>query len=292
MNIKKLIAVLVFSLGLSGAAFAQGSGAVCQTTLTAAIPVCPLIQTTLSSAVGAGNMPFSGINTPTQNYIVVASLTGIVAPIQNVPQTLIYIDNELMAVTGAPNTATLQVPVQRGYESTPATPHVSGTMVLVGAPFQFYMQDPTGAGVNTSGTNTCSPTGIQSTPYLNVTTGRQWLCSSITNTWVPGWNNASFVNGIAVSVIASVAGSTPIGGPVFEISGTNAITGFTLASGGAVGFNSTAFGGGCFMVIPTGIFTWTAAGNISIAGTTTEITVPVWFCWNPTTSKWMPNRIS
>lgn len=292
MNIKKLLAVLVFSLGFSGAAFAQGSGAVCQTTLTAAIPVCPLIQTTLTSAIGAGNMPFSGINTQFTSVVTLASVTGIIGPIQGSPQTYIYIDNELMAVVGVPNTATLQVPVQRGFNSTQATPHVSGTMVLVGAPFQFYAQDPTGAGVNTSGYNTCNSLAIQSTPYLNFTTGRQWLCSSVTGTWVPGWNNASFVDGIVASVIASVAGSTPIGGPVFEISGTNAITGFTLASGGAIGFNSTAFGGGCFMVIPTGVFTWTAAGNISVAGTSTVITIPVTFCWNPTTLKWMPNRIS
>jgi len=294
MNIKKLLLVLpLLLLGASGA-YAQGQGAVCQTTLTATIPVCPLIETTLGAAVGAGNTISSGINTAYQTTITLASLTGVVGPIQGTPQTLIYIDNELMAVTGTPNTALLTVPVQRGYQSTTAMPHVSGTMVLIGAPFQFYSSDPGGLAIPpvTSAFSACNPLTIQSTPYLNYVTGRQWLCSSITNTWVPGWNNASFVDGIAVSVIASVAGSTPIGGPVFEISGTNAITGFTMNAGGAIGFNGTAFGGGCFYVIPTGIFTWTAAGNISVAGTTTVITIPVTFCWNPTTLKWMPNRVS
>lgn len=293
-TIRRLLFLALLSLGLTGAAYAQGQGAVCQTTLTAAIPVCPLIQTTLTSAVGAGNTISSGINTPFQSFIVVASLTGIVAPIQNVPQTLIYIDNELMAVTGAPNTATLTVPVQRGYQSTTAMPHVSGTMVLVGAPFQFYGQDPTGLSIpgTFSATSACSPTGIQSTPYINYVTGRQWICSTVTNTWVPGWNNATFVNGIAAATVASVAGTTPIGGPVFVLTGTNAITGWTVASGNAIGFNSTLVGGGCFYVLPSGVFTWTAAGNISVAGTDTTAGTIVSFCWNPTTLKWDPSRIS
>jgi hypothetical protein len=291
MKTIKLLLILLLLLLCVGQAKAQGQGAVCQTTLTATIPVCPLIQTTTTAAVGAGNTINSGINTAYQTTITLASLTGVVAPINGTPQTLIYIDNELMAVVGTPNTTLLTVPVQRGYNSTTVAPHVSGTMVLVGAPFQFYANDPMGV-TNNGAPAACTSTAIQSTPYLNYITGRQWLCSALTGTWVPGWNNASFVNGIAVSAIASVAGTTPIGGPVFEISGTNAVTGFTLAAGGAVGFNSTAYGGGCFMVIPTGIFTFTAAGNISVAGTVTEITVPITFCWNPTTLKWMPSRIA
>jgi hypothetical protein len=271
--------------------FAQGQGAVCQTTLTATIPVCPLIQTTLTAAVGAGNMPFSGINTPFQSYVVVASLTGIVAPIQNVPQTLLYIDGELMAVNGAPNTATLQVPVQRGYESTQAVPHVSGQMVLVGAPFQFYAQDPVGAGALTAGGSTCGPTAIQSTPYLDFVTGKQWMCSTVTLTWVPGWNNMSLTTQVPIATVASVAGSTPIGGPAFIVTGTNTITGWTVGSGGAIGLNTSAVGGGCFSVYATTSLTWTAAGNISTAGTVAG-SGWVTFCWDQTTSKFIPSRIT
>jgi hypothetical protein len=293
-KLTKLLFVLPLLLLCAVPAKAQGQGAVCQTTLSAAVPVCPLIQTTISAAVsvGAGGGLISGINlstTPFQSFVTLASLTGVVAPIFGTPQTYIYIDTELMAVVGTPNTATLVVPVQRGIAGTQASPHASGTMALIGATFQFNQGGPgIGAGGNPSGA--CSSTGIQSTPYINISTGEQSVCSSLTGTWAPSWQNhlSNPTTWVQTATVASVAGTTVPSGPYFNISGTNAIVSFGIP----VGFNATLTGGGCFTVKPTGVFTWTAAGNIQTAGTTTATTTPVTFCWDAAALKWVPSRLA
>lgn len=61
-------------------------------------------------------------------------------------------------------------------------------------------------------------------------------------------------------VVPSVAGSLVLPGDalIYTISGTAAITGITVPYTGFTGF---------IILIPSGIFTWTAAGNIGLAGT-------------------------
>lgn len=49
---------------------------------------------------------------------------------------------------------------------------------------------------------------------------------------------------------------------------------------------------GTLTLIPTGIWTWTAAGNISVLGTTTAATLPVVFVYVKSTGKWYPSRVS
>lgn len=248
-----------------------------------------LVQTTTAAAIV---VPTQTTAPGTPQYIQLASVTGITAPTLNATGTInqqsqwvVYVDREAMLVTGV-NGTTLQV--TRGYNSTTATAHASGTMALYGRSVWFYQNDPgavTIADGSISGVP-CTPSTVFVTPWLNVRNGAQWICSATTNTWIPGWNN----NGtpIMAGTQASVAGSTPVLGPFFQISGTNAITGFTIP----LGFNGTAFGGGCFTAMPTGIWTWTAAGNISVAGTVTAASTPVTFCWNAATSKWNPSRIA
>lgn len=248
-----------------------------------------LIQTTLSAAVPA---PTQTSAPSVAANVTLASVTSITAPTLNSSGTInqqsqwvIFIDREAMLVTGV-NGTTLQV--TRGYNSTLAQAHSSGTMVLYGRAVWFYQNDPgavTVADGSISGVP-CTPATVFVTPWLNVRNGAQWICSATTNTWIPGWNN----NGVPIiaGTQASVAGSTPVLGPFFQISGTNAITGFTIP----LGFNGTALGGGCFTAMPTGIWTWTAAGNISTAGTVTAATTPVTFCWNAATQKWNPSRLS
>ena len=126
-----------------------------------------LIQTTLSSKVGPGD-----------NNIFVASTTGITVA-QNTTATMIYIDRELMTVL-AVNTTTGEVTVARGAAGTPAAGHAKGAMVLAGNPTFFFDHDPQGTTSNQL-----------VTPYVNVSNGLQWLLSSITGTWVPGFGNFS-----------------------------------------------------------------------------------------------------
>lgn len=258
-------------------------------------------QTTLAAAInGQYNGPGPTGNVPAPTLIQVASATGItgispqlgVTANSSTSSTNLYIDREQMRVTAVNGTL---LTVVRGVNGTVATPHVSGTMVLFGPARFFYVQDPGGVGSpspggNISGTS-CLVANVVVSPWVNVRTGAQWLCSTDTLTWVPGWNNGgagSAANVPSAGTEASAAGTNAVLGPVFAISGTNAIVTFTPP----IGFNNTAVGGGCFTTIPKGIFTWTAAGNISVAGTTTAITQNVTFCWNPYTSKWVPSRVS
>ena len=255
-----------------------------------------LTQTTLSAAI-TGSILGQGVSattSPAPTQIQVASATGIVGINPNlgttpsqVNQTVLYIDRELMLVTAVNGT---NLTVVRGHNGTVATPHASGTMVLAGKPIWFYAFDPGGtpaAGAGVSGV-ACAAANVVVTPWVNYRTGAQWLCSSVTNTWVPGWNNAGGDFAVATATVASVAGTTIPSGPFFSVSGTNAIVNWGIP----LGFNGTATGGGCFTTIPTGIFTWTAAGNIAIAGTSTAVNIPIIWCWNAATSKWQPSRIA
>lgn len=275
-HIQKLLLSFALILGFAGIASAQQNVLV-QTTLSAAIPVTP-----------------SSLFSSSANTVQVASATGITVVQLNSTQTLnqqsqwvLYIDREEMLVTGINGTTLF---VTRGYNSTLAAPHASGTMVLYGRANWFYTADPgatPGSGTGVSGVS-CTAASVFVSPYLNVRTGGQWLCSTITGTWVPGWNNAGGDFFAATATVASANGVITPSGPFFSMSGTNAITGFTTP----VGFNATASGGGCFVVNPTGIWTWTAAGNIAKAGTTTATLILVTFCWDAATSKWIPSRIA
>lgn len=258
-------------------------------------------QTTLAAAVNGEYLgPGPTGNVPAPTLIQVTSATGIVGIAPNLGVTAsqptqatnLYIDREQIRVIAVNGT---QLTVVRGVNGTVATPHVSGSMVLFGPARFFYVNDPGGVGSPSPGGNisgvSCLVANVLVSPWVNIRTGAQWLCSTDTLTWVPGWNNGgagSAANVPSAGTEASAAGTNAVLGPVFAISGTNAIVTFTPP----IGFDNTAVGGGCFTVIPKGIFTWTAAGNISVLGTTTAITQNVTFCWNPYTSKWVPSRVA
>lgn len=238
--------------------------ALCMTLGGVAHAQTSLTQTTLNGAI-------SDIGAPT---FTLASVTGLSAG------NIVYIDHEAIAVA-AVNTTTLIVTGTRGQLGTRSTTHASGTIVMFGPVGGFQVVDPYGS---------CTAAAQPFTPYLNAVTGAQWLCSSITGTWVPGWQNplGNPVTWGQTATVASAAGAITPSGPYFIISGTAAITGFNIP----VGFNGTLTGGGCFTANPSGIWTWTAAGNIATAGTTTAATTPVTFCWNASTLKWVPSRLA
>jgi hypothetical protein len=80
--------------------------------------------------------------------------------------------------------------------------------------------------------------------------------------------------------IASAATVAPTAG-IHSVTGTAAIVNITVPWPGFTG--SITF-------LPTAIWTWTAAGNIQTAGTTTAATSPVTFTFDG--SKWWANRLS
>ncbi|MGH7994366.1 MAG: hypothetical protein ACREDQ_12670 [Limisphaerales bacterium] len=236
-----------------------------------------LTQTTLSTAI-----------TSSQTVFNVASATGITAP-TGAPGTAtsIYIQDtgltgelvEVLAVNGTTLT------VRRGANGTAGQAHVSGAMVLAGRPNWFYISDPGGA---------CTAANTLVTPYVNVRDGDQFLCSTKTGvlSWVPGFTSSNQNNAGLTADVASAAGAILPSGPLFHVTGTAAITGFTVP----VGCNATASGSCSFTIIPDGVFTYTAAGNIAPASTglnagTAVVVVnqPITFIWDSSTSKFNPN---
>lgn len=257
-----------------------------------------LLGTTTLSAAIAGSLLGQGVSAttnPPPQLIQVASATGIVGLNPNLGitasqpnRTMLFIGREQMLVT-AVNGTTLTV--VRGVNGTVAAPHPSGDMVLFGPPRFFYVNDPGGTPTTTTGTSgvSCTAANVVVSPWLNTRTGGQWLCSSVTGTWVPGWNNAGGDFFQQTATVPAAAGVVLPSGPLFIISGAGAITGFTIP----LGCNATAVGGCQFTVIAAAgsTWTWTAAGNIMTAGTGTAGHT-FNFIWSQSLLKWVPSSLS
>lgn len=219
-------------------------------------------QTSLSAAI-----------TATATRITVASATGISAPTISSAGSALYIVDigqtmgELVSVTAVSGT-TISVSRIQGR----ATGHISGAMVLVAtAPNWFYTIDPQGS---------CVLAQTYATPYVNTSTGSQWLCSTKTLSWTASWGNTTgSPQALTATATASVAGATAIAGPFVEISGTNAITSFTM---------STGWNGQGFCVYPTAAFTTTATNNISEA-TTADADQILCYVYNANSAKFSPS---
>lgn len=219
-----------------------------------------MIQTSLSSAI-----------TATQQTFNIASVTSITASFT--VQTVLLVDKELMLVNTVAGASTTSVNVQRGYNGTLAVPHINTSVVLAGRPDWFFNTEPTGA---------CTVANTYATPYINVATGLQYLCSSITLSWVPGFGNTQRPAGVTTAV-ASAAGQVTPSGPLFHITGALAITGFLYPIGMGAGQPA-----GGFCVIPDGAYTTTATNNIAVASTGVVNKVQCW-TWDLTNAKWVPS---
>lgn len=223
-----------------------------------------LTQTTLSGALAINS-----------NVANVASATGIQGPTNQLTQKLYIINpetsrGELVDVAGVSST---QITLGRlgGFRQA----FLSGSIVLIG-PTQQYLPgfqeyDPVGV---------VASAAVQVTPWVNAVNGNQWL-RSVDGLWVPGWGNLSQTPGVTAAV-ASAAGAVLPTGPLFHITGTAAITGFTIPVG---------FSGGSFTVIPDAVFTWTAAGNIALAGTAV-VNKNLTFTWDSNAAKFTPSYIA
>lgn len=270
---KKTLLSLFIVLGLACAAFGQTA----------------LTQTTISSAVSGASVYYGNGTTSIDTQVTLNSVTGVTAAANATTgqfTTYLYIDRELMGVIGV-NTTTKVVTVVRGLSPTVAQDHVINTMVLISPAGGLVSQ---GGGFQTvDPQGNCTTASTMFTPWVNVQSGLQWLCSTITKTWVPGFGNPGNSQApLAVTVaVASAAGAILPSGPLFHVTGALAVTGFTVP----VGFNGTAAGGGCFIIIPDGTFTWTTAGNIALAGTAV-VNKQLQFCWDATNSKWVPSYIA
>jgi hypothetical protein len=243
-----------------------------------------IVQTTLSAAV---NAPGSGNATGYDTTVSLTSATGITQAQNGAPVTYLYIDQEAMAVlTTIPGSTTI-FNVLRGQMGTKATAHANGTMVLLGviSPQFGGFSGSGGFQVTDPGFNAaCTPATTGQTPWVNVLTSAQWLCSSITNTWVPGFHNPFTSGGEEnTAAVASATTLTP-SGPLFHITGAVAVT----TIGIPVGFNATAVGGGQFCVIPDNatVAGFTAGNNIA-KSTTFVVNQVLCMTWDATNSKFV-----
>lgn len=181
---------------------------------------------------------------------------------------------ELVQVVSAVSGVTGRYNVKRGIGGTSQVGHVASAVVLVGSPNAFGAYDPTGACGSTS---VNGPTGQSAANlFVNTANGNEWLCSTVTGTWVPGFNNPAPSSAVTTAV-ASAAGLITPSGPLFHVTGALAVTGFNLPVG---------FVGGSFSVIADGAFTWTAANNIATASAGASVVSKVYtFTYDFNTSK-------
>jgi hypothetical protein len=283
-HMNKITKAITKLLVLSGLLLLLPSLASAQTSLT---------QTTLAAAVNVGVAGgASGSNTGFyQTTVSLASATGITVAFNGQPVTYIYVDQELMGIVSLVTGQTTIFNVLRAQQGTKASAHASGQMVLVQTVTPQF-----GGGTGSGGfqptdppnNGACTAANTLFTPWVNIITAAQWICSPITTTWVPGFNNPlTIVSSKVTTAVASAAGQVTPSGPLFHITGALAITGFLQP----VGCNTTAVGGCMFMVIPDGTFTWTAANNIAIAGTAV-VNKTLMFVWDATNSKWVPSNLS
>lgn len=234
-----------------------------------------LTYTRISSAMNA-----------TQSTATLASITNVVVG------SVLFLEDgtagarsagEALYVIAIPSSGTT-VTVLRGYDQTIPNPHISGVPVVAGPSTPaisaaFVEVEPSGA---------CTPANTYN-PTINLKTGNQWICSSITNSWVPGFFNIEAPAGVTAAV-ASVAGATNPSGPLFHVTGTNAITAwgsstsFGLGGGGGSTNDSV---GAPFCVIPDAIFTTTATNNIALASTAVVNKI-LCFTFDQTNKKYVP----
>jgi hypothetical protein len=128
------------------------------------------------------------------------------------------------------------------------------------------LTDETGTG---SAVFATTPTLV--TPVLGAATGTSISLSSFS----------------AVSAAApTIASATTIAPttPIAFVSGTTAVVNITAAA-------PISTGGGAITLIPTGIFTWTTAGNIALAGTAV-VSKALTMTYDATTTKWYPSYVA
>jgi hypothetical protein len=127
------------------------------------------------------------------------------------------------------------------------------------------LTDETGTGANVFAN---TPTLV--TPVIGAATGTSLALS--------GFSAVS----AAAPTIASATTIAPTT-PIVFISGTTAVVNITAAA-------PISTGGGTITLIPTGAFTWTAAGNIAVLGTAV-VNRALTMTYDATTTKWYPSYV-
>jgi len=208
--------------------------------------------------------------------VATAAATTDVLPIvqagttKQVTNALLFTNSTLVTpVLGTPQSGTLT-----NCTGLPVASGISG----LGTGVATFLASPTSANLSaavTSDTGTgslvfsTSPTLV--TPVLGAATGTSLVLSSF---------NAVSAAAPTVASATTIAPTTPIA----FVSGTTAVVTITAPS-------PISAGGGSIILIPTGVFTWTTAGNIALAGTAV-VSKALTMTYDVTTTKWYPSYIA
>lgn len=226
-----------------------------------------LTATTLSTAVTSASA----------TTITLASSTGVTAA-GSLGQfnTVLYIGKELIGVNSLVSGTTWKV--TRGLQATRPLTYLSGAAVLLGAPSGNFLSADYSAEVAPG--SACVAINSLTLPLIYLKSGHSLDCMGVSGTQQWTITNSDERPTLGTTV-ASTAGVITPTGIVFTVSGTAAITGIAVPKGFIPGMS--------IKVTPSGVFTWTAATNISLAGTAVVGKVII-FVWNGTS--WFPSYIA
>lgn len=230
-----------------------------------------LSTTTLGAAVTTGNNGIAPIR------ITLASTSTMQGTgNQNQPNTVLYVDKELMYVTTVVSSTVVDVQrAKGGGAGGVVTNHASGAIVYFAntsgpnaAPSFF-----SGVQTNAETFGACTSNTLLALPRIYVYSGDIFQC--LGSKWVQVDQPGRPVLG---TVVASPAGVMTGTGTIFHVSGTNAVTGLTVPVGLSPGMS--------FYLIPDAAFTTTTATNISLASTAVANKTLI-MTWDGT--KWNPS---
>jgi hypothetical protein len=186
---------------------------------------------------------------------------------KQVTNALLFTNSTLVTpALGTPSSGTLT-----NCTGLPVATGVSG----LGTSVATFLATPSSANLRTAltdetgtGSAVFATTPTLVTPVIGAATGTSLVLSSFKAT------------SAAAPTIASATTIAPTTQIVF-ISGTTAVVTITAPS-------PISAGGGSIILIPTGVFTWTTAGNIALAGTAV-VSKALTMTYDVTTTKWYPS---
>lgn len=196
----KIFGRMAASLALLACAALAATSARAQTALT---------YTTLSAAQTTGPTgAASGVTGSFQTTVSLASATGITQANNGQPVTFIYVDKELEGIMTVVTGQTTVFNVLRAQGGTKAAPHASGAaaMVEVVTPQFGGFSGSGGFQLTDPPAGNCVAANTLVTPWVNIITGRQWVCDTVTTDWLP-MLSGSFT-GAATSAAVQTVGQT------------------------------------------------------------------------------------
>ena len=236
-------------------------------------------QLPVATAATAGDLiPIQqGANTKQLTITKLFTNSTLITPILGVPQS-----GTLTNCTGLPLTTGITGTLLPAHGGTGITSLGAGVATFLGTPSSANLAaavtGETGSGALVFGT---SPTLV--TPVLGVpASGDLSNC-----TGSPTLTNLKYSGLIATTAAApTIASATTIAPttPIAFVSGTTAVVTITAPA-------PISTGGGSIILLPTGAFTWTTAGNIAVLGTAV-VSKALTLVYDVTTAKWYPSYVA